>query len=372
MKKISLITIFDNPNFGTYLQALALGIVIKHLGAEIEIVHYERPTWHKYSKLFRMSSLYRGLILLKAYLKNDESYLQRYKCRKFVEKYIKVCGPYFSYTQLCNHPPKADIYLTGSDQVWNTTHNKGIDKSYYLGYAPSGAKKVAYGASIGMSEIPNEYQDETKRLLSLYYAISVREALNVSILKNMGIDSCTVLDPTLLLNKDEWDKYVNKKINIEKPYILVYSVESKERDKEVGLIARNIANAKSWDVIEVNYFGPNKQIPYCDKHFYYATPDIFITLISQASFVVVSSFHGTVFSINYNKQFITVAPDRFSSRIDGILKMTGLTKRKIISSQENYLGIVNENIDFTNVNFILKQERKKSFDFINEKILNNL
>lgn len=372
MKKISLITIFDNPNFGTYLQALALGIVIRHFGAEVEIVHYERPTWHKYSKLFRKSSVYRALTLLKAYLKNEKSYLQRYKCRKFVRKYIKVCGPYFSYNQLCDRPPKADIYLTGSDQVWNTTHNKGIDKSYYLGYAPSYAKKVAYGASIGMSEIPNEYKDETKRLLSKYSAISVREVSNVSILKNIGIDSCMVLDPTLLLNKEEWNKYTNKKINIEKPYILVYSVESKERDKEVGLIARNIADAKGWDVIEVNYFGPNKQIPYCNKHFYYATPDIFIKLISQASFVVVSSFHGTAFAINYNKQFITIAPDRFSSRIDGILKMTGLMNRKITSSQENYLSIINESIDFTNVNFILKQEREKSFKFIKEQILNKL
>lgn len=367
MKKVSIITIFDNPNFGTYLQALALGLMVEKNGAKAEIVHYERPTWHIFPKLLMRFHSLEPLYILKAYLRKNKRIIQQYECRSFVAKKISVSKTYYSYDELIKNPPKADIYLTGSDQVWNTTHNHGVDKTFYLGYAPKKAPKYAYAASIGMSEIPQEFKEETYRLLSRYKRISVREKSNIDLLASIGINSEQVLDPTLLLDKEEWRVYARQLIFTE-PYLLVYSVESKERDAIVGAVAQKVARIKGLKVYEVNYFDEKKMIPGCDKHFFHATPDLFLSLIANASYVVVSSFHGTAFSINFNKDFLSVAPDRFSSRVDGILKMTGLECRKVSYIEEVTSELIGNPIDYSFANKRLKEEREKSKLFL-EKII---
>lgn len=365
MKKVSLVTIFDNPNFGTYLQALALGLKLKKEGANVEIVHYERPAWHKFPKWLLKFHFLEPVYLIKAYLRCHKSIIQQNKCRKFVAKHIPVSKTYYSYSELEKNPPNADVYLTGSDQVWNTTHNHGVDKSFYLGYAPDNAPRYAYAASIGMSEIPSEYVEETQYLLSKYQKITVREQSNVLLLDSIGIKSEQVLDPTLLLNSKEWAKYACS-MKFPEPYLLAYSVESKERDIIIGQIAQKVARSRGLKIYEVNYSGENKNISGCDKHFYYSTPDLFLALLANASYVVVSSFHGTAFSINFNKNFISVAPDHFSTRIDGLLNMVGLESRKVSDVSEVTDEMINKSIDFTVANDVLKKERQNSIKFLKQ------
>lgn len=366
-KRVSIITIFDNPNFGTYLQALALGLVLKMHGAKAEIVHYERPIWHVFPKLLIRFHFLEPLYILKAYLRGNKDYLQRLKCRKFVSKYIDVTKTYYSYEELKQDPPKADIYMTGSDQVWNTIHNHGVDKSFYLGYVPQGKPKYAYAASIGMSDIPDEHVNEMKKLLSQYDKITVREKSNVNLLSSIGIFSEQVLDPTLLLNKDSWNLYA-RHMHFTEPYLLVYSVESKERDCIVGQIARKVANLKGLKIYEVNYLDERKAIPGCDRHFFHAVPDIFLALLSHASYVVVSSFHGTAFAINFNKDFLSVLPDRFSSRLDGLLKMTKLENRKVSNIDDVTDDLISTPIDFSEINSLLEKERKRSICILSKMV----
>lgn len=116
----------------------------------------------------------------------------------------------------------------------------------------------------------------------------------------------------------------------------------------------------------IYYGGRDWNIDCCDKNFYYSTPDMFISLLLQADFVVVSSFHGTAFSVNFNKPFFTVLPSRFASRIDSLLEKCGLMNRKISEYSTNYLD---DDIDYQVVNNILEKERVKSFAFI-DKVLN--
>lgn len=364
MKKISLITIFDNPNFGTYLQALALGVVLERFNTKVEIVHYERPVWHTFSNFRKKTKYLEPLRILKAYIGGRKGIIQQYECRKFVGKYLKITPPYYSYEELKKNPPKADIYITGSDQVWNTIHNHGIDKSFYLGYAPNDKPKYAYAASIGMDYIPDEFKEQTKELLSQYETISVRETSNKKLLSEIGISSSIVLDPTLLLTAEEWIKYSEKRLSNE-DYLLVYSVESIEQDRIISEIAKKIAKEKKLKIYEVNYFGNNKTIAGCDRHFYYATPQIFLSLVANASFVVGSSFHITAFAINFQKPFLSVTPERFSSRIDSLLKLTDLERRKISTSNELEDTLINETIDFSKAQKHLATERMKSLEFIN-------
>ena len=366
-KKVSLITIFDTANFGTYLQTLATAVTLQNMGASVEIVHYERP--FKNTKLLRRNNIIRGLYYLYFWLRGFDGILFMYRCRRFVSKHSKISKIYFSINELRQNPPQADIYLTGSDQVWNTTHNRGVDDAYYLSYAPIGKKKVSYAASIGQDSIPTKYQGRIKELLSEYHAISVREKKAVELLSELNIKATQVLDPTLLLNSEQWLSYANRRI-VMKDYLLVYSVEPIEYDKIVSEVAQFIAAKTNLKIISVSNFGDDKHIPGCDIYFDYALPQNFISLIAHASFVVASSFHGTAFAINFNRQFLTITPSAFCSRINSLLELTGLQERRISGLSELNDDLLNKMIDYKPINNILNANRDISFDFIRNNIIN--
>lgn len=368
-KKILLITIFDTINFGTYLQALATAIKINELGGDVDILWYERE--HNRSRV-PMEDTFKCLRYLRPLyykIRQNKTYIQKSECRSFVRRHVNITKLFYSFTELKHNPPKADVYLTGSDQVWNTYHNKGIEPVYYLDFIPDEEKRVAFSASIGMDEIAPAYLEETKRLLSKYQAISVRESHAVSLLAQIGIQAQKVVDPTILLNRQEWGKCATPYKN-DRPYVLVYSVEWGKIDETISKTARLAANILGGEVIEVNYVGKEKQIPDCDKRFCYATAETFLSLMLGASFVVISSFHGTAFSLNLQIPFITVAPERFSSRIDSLLTQTGTMGRKISIFDKNEVGkIINSPIDFNYVRTVINAERETSLSFIRTNVL---
>lgn len=365
-KKVSLITVFDVGNFGTYLQALATAVALQQLGCETEIVHYERP--FKNTILLRRHFILRHLYYLYFRLRGYDGILFTHRCRKFVSRYTKITKPYFSIDQLKRNAPQADIYLTGSDQVWNTDHNRGIDEAYYLTYAQKGKKKVAYAASIGQDTIPEEYKERTKELLCQYSAISVRESKAVELLAGIGIKATHVVDPTLLLNKEQWMQYSSRRL-VNDDYLLVYSVEPTEYDVKVSQVAERIAKAKNLKIISVSNFGEDKRIPGCDKYYDFALPQEFLSLMANASYVVASSFHGTAFAINFNRQFITITPGAFSSRIASLLEITGLTERRISEVSELSDHLLQSPINYEPVNAILDNQRQQSLKFLRNSIL---
>ena len=365
-KKISLITIFDVANFGTYLQTLATAVILQNLGASVEVVHYERP--FKNTKLLRKNFILRYFYYLYFWLRGYDGCLFMYRCRRFVSKYTRISRTYFSIDELKKNPPVANVYVTGSDQVWNTDHNQGIDEAYYLCYAPTGKKKVSYAASIGQDSIPEQHKKRTFELLSQYDAISVREDNAVRLLTELGLKATHVLDPTLLLNREEWLKYSSKRKVIE-DYLLVYSVEPVEYDYKVADIAKKIAGKKNLKIVSVSNWGAEKRIPDCDMYFDYALPQDFLSLMAYASFVVASSFHGTAFAINFNRQFITITPGAFSSRISSLLSLIGLENRRINSAAELSEGLLKEQIDFSYVNSKLALNRNRSINYIRRNII---
>lgn len=366
MKKISLITIFDVANFGTYLQTLATAVIFQKFGAKVEVVHYERP--FKNTVLLRKNKVVRGLYYVYFWLRGWEGGLFMHRCRKFVAKHTSITDAYFSVEELESNPPNADIYVTGSDQVWNTSHNQGVDRVYYLSYAPMGSKKYSYAASIGQDTIPEEHIKETQFYLSKYDAISVRENRAVDQLKEIGIQATQVLDPTLLLDETQWLKYANKRL-VSEDYLLVYSVEPTDFDKKISDVAMYIARAKGLKIVSVSNYGEFKRIPDCDIYFDYALPQNFLSLMAYATFVVASSFHGTAFAINFNKPFLTITPGAFSSRIASLLALTGLNERRISDLSDMNSDLLETNINYSKVNDILYENRIQSIHFIKKNIL---
>lgn len=367
MKKAAIITILDNTNFGTYLQALALAIQVKQVGCEVEIIDYVRPCTSTKYRLATIKNPFKKLY--NAFYGMRKWQQLRRKDHKFLSRFVKFTSrTYHSFQELKMQPPAADIYITGSDQVWNSIYNRGIDKSFYLDFAPQNAKRVAYGASIGMSKIPREEVKETVELLNKYDTISVREADAKRILAEIGIENTTmVLDPTLLLNADEWKNIAEQYPEIEtEPFILVYSVETDKENSLMEKYASAISKQYDWKIYEVSYFSYRRRLQFADRHFMQATPDIFLQLMMKAKFVVVSSFHGTAFAINFNKQFLTVAPNRFNSRVNNILKLCHLEDRMITSTDFTLDDL--SPIDYLSINHILKKERNKSITILHDML----
>lgn len=362
MKKIEIVTILDNPNFGTYLQAFALGVTLKKMGYAVEVLYYLRPKWHKNSLKERILNRFDIVYWLYANVRHNSGIIQRVGCRNFIRQELELTKPFYSYDQILNNPPSADIYLTGSDQVWNTSHNGGVDRVFYLGFVPDNKPKYAYGASIGMSTIPDEYKEETSSLLKRYIAISVREKTNIELLKSIGINSELVLDPTFLLKPSDWEKYSNK-LEKKENYILVYSVESNKQNEIIKSTAKYLSKELKLRIIEVSY--ADKTIAECDDYYLYSSPDDFLALIADSSFVVGSSFHVTAFAINFNKQFITVAPENFSSRVDSMLELVGLQNRKISEYDETSIKqILHTPIEYKGINNVIDKFRQTSFEYI--------
>lgn len=364
MKKASIITILDNTNFGTYLQALALCTKIKSLGLNVEIINYYRPFMTSSAiikeelKRINIKSLYHLLYNIPQIIKLKN------KNHKFLNKYISFTPlEYHSYKELCTNPPQTDILITGSDQVWNSYYNHGIDESFFLNFGEKKIPRIAYASSIGMKEIPKEEKKRTKELLSNYQAISVREGEAKELLTKLGINDIeVVLDPTLLLNKEEWYQYGSKNFTKKEKYILIYNVETQKQIDLIAQYATEIAQKRQYKIYYITYNSRLKKPAFVDKIFGFATPEQFISLLQHADFVIVSSFHGTAFSINFNKEFLSISAAKFNSRVNNLLRICRLENRLVSDNSYQLNDMIP--IDYTEVNYLLNIERNKSIAFL--------
>jgi hypothetical protein len=365
--KISLVTIIDNDqNIGTYLQAYSLVKVFERKGHEVEVVNYYRQRFLRKniirdilkknsSLLFGISSVVYRIVSISI----SKHILKGFLLRN--AKITKHC--YTSLDNIDKYPPEADIYVTGSDQVWNSYYNDGLEKVFYLEFAPKGKKKFSYAASIGMDKLPEEEIIETKKLLSEYDRIAVRESSAVKILADIGIHNVEhVVDPTLLISNTEWSKLakIDSFVKTE-PYLLIYSVEDSKK-AFILKYAKILAKKMNLKIYMVTSGGFREKIACCDKSFYFASPERFLNLMINADFTIVSSFHGTAFSVSLDKQFISVCPDRFNSRIYSLLETLGLIDR--IKKESDNLSEDLEIIDYTEINKILGKEIDRSFAYI--------
>lgn len=328
MKKVLLVTILDNLNFGTFLQTYASVKLLEKRGYEVTVLNYRRTGESMFRQLRRIYNYHHSLLrlffnflIIRKATSNLFHFLHKNK--------INLTQEYHGFSSLQKKTPLADIYITGSDQVWNTKYNGGIDRTFFLDFVENGAKKYALAASIGLDKFGDEV-GEVQMLLKKYEKISVRENAAVSLLKECGIESSNILDPTLMLS-DEW-RVIAKRDNRfvkREPYLLIYSVEN--QDEMLNHYARKIADTYKLKIYGVSSVRLNNKYQLFDKTFSLATPYTFLNVFMQADYVLVSSFHGTAFSINLGKQFWTIAPNKYSTRIDSLLNLLDLESRKIIN-----------------------------------------
>lgn len=362
--KVLVTTMHRGNNFGSALQVYALTDVLGSLGT-IPIVLDYIPERIRFSKvlsgtlktLFSFSATvslryqaFRGLCIL---LSNAYYY------NRFFRRELSMTRSYHSVEEIEKANLLADVYMTGSDQVWNSTHNQGIDRVFFLDFLPEEAKRVAYAASFGKTELEEWEKDITKTLLNRYSAISVRESSALGILESIDIhNGVNVLDPTFLLSKAEWEERCPQ-LKTKDKYLLIYSVEPEKQ--QIIHIAREIADNFGLKVYMVEW--GFKAYEGVDKMICNIAPLKLMSYFLHADYVVASSFHGTAFSVNLNKPFISVSPKRFNTRAQSLLNLVGL-KERLVTYESFSLEEALKPVDYAVVNEVLEGERVKSMDYL--------
>jgi hypothetical protein len=367
--RVSVITLHTVDNYGSAMQTYATQEVLKKLGCEVEIIDYWRENnlpEHRAQQMLDTSLMQK---LKPIWGRNHKTETTAIKCMqwylehhvspmwKFLEDNVNLSKKrYTLFDELKADPPKADVYITGSDQVWNSIWNDGIDRSYFLDFAPQDKPRIAFSASIGRTEFSEDEISETKALLQKYTAISVREESAVELLKSIGIESQLILDPTLMLNCNEWRK-VAKGRKKTRPFLLIYQLNP---NPEMDQFAMNLAKKKGWEVIRVGFGRSDRQKP--GKCIMSPSVEEFVGLLFQAKCVLTDSFHATAFSLNLGTDFISVRPPKFSTRIESILQLTGQEQRLLDDYKD--LNIVDRAIDKKHVKKILDHKRKAGMEWL--------
>lgn len=362
--RIGIITIHYGINYGSVLQCYALAKFLSEFGKDVEVINYIP---NRYTKKRRYLATEKSISGLKkaVYLLLVAPNTFRYQCifDSFIKKYIPIGKKIFKYKELENIYSDYDVLITGSDQVWNTDYNEGIDKAYYLTFGSNTSRKISYAASCGKDGFSQEEERICRDYWSKLDAISLREDVTTSWFHNIGFNhAINVLDPVFLLSQEEWKSIASPR-EINEPYIFIYALDGDT--KGPIRIANNIAKGRNLKVVMISYGHFWSREDGCDYYLTARGPQQFLSLISNADFVVTNSFHGIAFSLRFRKQFIPVKRGKYNNRIESILRLVGLEER--LNTNDHLSQI--STIDYDNsVDKIIESMEQKSKSFLQENI----
>lgn len=370
--KAGLITFHYAHHYGAQLQAYALMKTVQSLGVDCEIINYVRPDTEEGNKLFKSGRSLRALLSNVHTLLHYPAFKRRQdRYSAFVNEQMSLSGSSYSFfEELMAAPPLYDAYICGSDQIWNPFiyHTGDFDPAFFMPFAGS-KPKIAYAPSFGISSIPEDKKEAFKGYLSSFDFLSVREKQGETILWDvLQRPSLTVLDPTLLLEAGQWSE-IAVKPRLDMPYILCYFVS------DPSPFAKQIEGlAKTSGLPVVTLCGSRIRLPGSVSTILDAGPREFLGLFRDAAFVCTNSFHGTVFSINNKKDFFSFSSSEHkekavNSRLYNILDILGLTERMLTQDPARAAEeLYKQKIDYTAVDRLLQEERKKSLEYLSEAL----
>ncbi len=369
--KIGLVTLYRGYNYGTSLQAYAIKTYLEQLGYETDII-WKREGAHsgrdiRFEKLFRMfkRSILRPNLLketVKGYLgnfHNAPSKEIKQKYLDFTEQKLKVHALSNKQLKEFASSPKTLAVVCGSDQIWKV-NAANVDPMFYLQFVPK-RKRVAYAPSFGGASIPDYNKKIIFKYLKSIPYISVREKSGVDIVYRLtGKKVESVIDPTLLI---DWHELIKP---IKEDYVLLYFL-----DEPADSVLKKVVEVARKNQLKI-YAIPHqfeKYNKYPDIHLKSVGPLEFPSIIANASCVYTDSFHGTAFSVNLNRPFMTFQRNyksfkSQSSRITDFLELFNLSIQYITLEQQKNFNPDFPQIDFDNVNQALKKQRVKSYKYL--------
>lgn len=367
--KIGIMTIFQVPNYGSVLQAFATQYILEKMGHECMIINYRYPNewhWQQGSKKTSWLKTFIRKYLLpsrKTMVLDDFRNSYFHLTRKYHDLDDMRREDWYSY----------DAFVSGSDQIWNARFTKG-DTAFLLSFAPDGKKRYSIASSFAMKTLPEEFRDKYKKELEKFAAISVREQNGVGIVNaELGLNKPVevVLDPTLLLSKEDWLKAIPRSsFRKKRPYILFYMwAYAFEPRPYIFEVTKQFQQKMNCDVIALE--GYTKAENACGlvmENRSASTLPEFIDLFANADLVVTSSFHGTAFALDFGIPLISVIPENASDdRQTTLLKAVGADNN--MASKETLITNINPNYNVKEEQDKLASIRKHCCKWIKSQIV---
>lgn len=370
MRQVGIITYHHYYNYGTVLQAYALQKAIEIIsGKSCEIIDYRAYEEKILSKKNLIKLRFRRMFV---YVKEWKRVWRLKKYANILDAkspafnkffaYELVVGDavYHNYTDLKNNPPQYEIYVTGSDQTFSP--KIGLNPAMFLAFSAENAKKIAYAPSVGVSKLTDEEKKTISSYLSSYSCLSCREQTGCELLKECvnGKSVQLVVDPTLLLSADDWNQ-ISVSPSIEGKYILCYFIGHRKYYRDYAL---KLSKETGYPLffIPVSWVDLKKD----NKFVADAGPKEFLGLIRNAAIVLTDSFHGTIFSINYKKDFYSFLKNKGgataldNSRITSVLNRLGLKDRLLDETMTPAFS----SVDYSVADAKLQKERDLSLSYL--------
>lgn len=370
MKRVGIITYHHVPNYGAAMQAWSLQMRLQHLGYDAFIVDYRpshlttgggfifpRDRWTLRANLVKG---YMKLNAAKQKLKGSDEKLRRFE--RFHRDFLNIGAMrYTTNKSLRKNPPEADVYVCGSDQIWNASEQIGIDSSYFLDFAPQGVGRVAYAPSFARPFVHERFAAATAALIQKMDALSIREKSGVELIDKLcGREAEWVPDPTLLIEDNFPDAALPQSRAEE--YIFSYTLRSRD---VVAAIESNLADELGLELLSPKNLS--------EKGMPEAGPLEWLGYIKSSRFMITNSYHGTLFSIIFKRPFVFVAltgaKAGFNERAFSLLNGLGLEARIVKECDRNQLSqLIHDPIDWESVHEKIREWRLSADQYLAKSI----
>ncbi|WP_195545800.1 polysaccharide pyruvyl transferase family protein [Bacteroides finegoldii] len=372
--KIGVVTMFKHtPNYGGALQAYALPTFLCKMGHEAEQIFFDDSNVCEREKLSCLKSIE---IEAKVFLWNMIQRLKhplhtfKYQCRfremvRFGMDVTPHSNKFYHYNDIAETANLYEMYIVGSDVVWTPTLNSPI---LLLKFVPEGKRKISYAASFGTSILTPLQQQRFKADLANYHAVSVREKSMISVLESATgkkVEHC--LDPTLLLEREDWDKICSPRI-IGEPYAFSFFLGN---NVNARITAIEYAKKKGLKLVNIPYLWEQYSdfAHFGDIRLSKVSPKDFISLIKYSEYIFTDSFHVCVFSQIYQRNFFTFrrnSTDKQSIRITDFLELTGFLERFCGTTERETYAYCDsiEEADYNKTSEALQVMRQQSIEYL--------
>lgn len=367
----TLTTTFHAPvNTGSFLQAYALQrTIVERLDIENKIIDFQTQNQKNLYRIFKpnksLSSVARNIFTVLHLKKLKKRHLRYGEMRN---QFLDMTKEVSTEEEVYNIAKNADVNIVGSDQIWNT---KIADFSPAYFMPNVNTKKVAYAVSAGpyaSENIDKKYYDDIR----CFSAVSAREKSMLEAISTIRNDATVVLDPTCLLNKEDYFPLFDKERRIKGDYILLYTINNNE---EILKTAKKLSKELGIKVVApFSNYGSLKALKYGIKLLYDASPDVFLNLFYNAKMVLTNSFHGTAFSVIFRKDFYRVAKEENGTfvkdaRIDDFLDSIDLNRTISFNTDISYIK-QNLNAEYKEAEKKLNELKERSLDYLRESLKN--
>lgn len=386
MKKVGIVSCYFKNNYGSLLQAYATKKILDNNNIPNETINIDNNIdFKKGKRKYYLSQVFNfnfikskyGMIKLKLDKKfnkelgkNISIRTKKYNEFKRVFNLSRSCKTYNDLTELAKE--KYSDVIVGSDQLWLPVN---VVANYYtLNWVPENVNKISYATSFGVSSIPIKYNDLYKKFLKRINYLSVREESGVKLIKEKSnLDAKIVCDPTILLTREEWEEIAIDERIIKDKYIFCYFLGNNIQHRK---FAERLKEKTGYQIVSLNH--ADEYVKYSDTFAdiipYDVGPKEWINLIANAEYVCTDSFHGTVFSILFNKVFFDFrrhnrkSKNSTNTRIDSLLNIAGISDERILSGNENIEEVLKYKIDFAKVNKNIENLRNESKEWLLDSI----